>query len=719
MDSINEILEAIKARRINRIITDSRVTVAGKRTLFAALRTDVNDGHRYIPEMYSRGVRTFLVDAKADLGYIKKKCRSAFLLVVDDVLLTLGELASRMNTGSCRVIVTGSTLKTEVKESLYRGLKDAGFNVFRSPRSFNSYLGVCLSVFENYFAGGSDIQIFEIGIDGPGQAEPLRRIIRPAVGVVTDITDEHDENFESHQAKVAEKEKLVEGTLTVSEAFPEVKLPVIEPGSLRTGIVEGVRNNTLIIDNFTPDAFSLGSALELLNRHSSPHRALVLALGTVSDYKPSKLSGYRVDKVIELSERVSPQSAQEAADEISDSDILVFGGHTEALDVFVSSLEKADHDTNLVVDLDALVHNFNSYRRMVPPGTGMVCMVKASGYGAGAIEVAKALQEAGASYLAVAVVDEGVQMRSSGITMPIMVMNPISRHYEALFSNRLEPAVFSPYELERLIFEARKAGIKHYPVHIKIDTGMHRVGFGTDDLSHLVEMLRSQDNVYVASVFSHLATADCLDKDDHTQLQIKRFKQSVNYLEEQLEYGFRTHLLNTAGMMRYDYLNNLSEEKGYGSLDFDMARLGIGLYGISPLDGTDDRLQPVATLRTSVISVKRYPAGTCVGYGCKGVTAHDAVIATLPIGYADGLDRRLGNGASSFLVNGVECPTIGNICMDMCMLDVTAAPDVCVGTPVEIFGESMPIERLAFTLGTIPYEILTSVGPRVLRSYIK
>ncbi|MDE6109291.1 MAG: alanine racemase, partial [Muribaculaceae bacterium] len=315
----------------------------------------------------------------------------------------------------------------------------------------------------------------------------------------------------------------------------------------------------------------------------------------------------------------------------------------------------------------------------------------------------------GASYLAVAVVDEGVALRDAGITMPIMVMNPITTNFRALFNYHLEPSVFSLSELRHIAEEAVMAGCENVNVHIKLDTGMHRTGFCPEDLDSLIDELKRLPHIHVASTFSHLATADCLDQDDYTQLQLNSFESMSNCLARGLGQPIRRHILNTAGMMRF----------GNRACAYDMGRLGIGLYGISPLPAANTHVQlmPVATLSTTIIALRRYPAGTTVGYGRRGRLARESVVATLPIGYADGIDRRLGCGAASFRVRGTECPTVGNICMDMCMIDVTDVPDATIGDTVEIFGPALPIERLAESLGTIPYEVLTRISPRVRRIY--
>lgn len=335
-------------------------------------------------------------------------------------------------------------------------------------------------------------------------------------------------------------------------------------------------------------------------------------------------------------------------------------------------------------------------------------MVKASAYGTGSLEIAKTLQSQGASYLAVAVVEEGVALRRAGITMPIMVLNPMTTNYQALFNYRLEPAVFSLRELDILLEHARLHDMHGYPIHIKLDTGMHRVGFIPSEIEALAKVLNETDRVATSSVFSHLATADCLDENAYTQSQFDSFEAMTGRLKTLLKNDFRRHMLNTAGIMRFP---------GY---QYDFVRLGIGLYGISPLppEETHIDLRPVASLSSTIISLKTWDADTSIGYSRRGRVSSRSVIATIPIGYADGIDRHFGCGRSTFIVNGKPCPTIGNICMDLCMIDVTGA-DAKIGDRVEIFGKDAPIEKLADARGTIPYEILTSVSPRVHRIYYR
>ncbi|MDE5840498.1 MAG: alanine racemase, partial [Muribaculaceae bacterium] len=365
------------------------------------------------------------------------------------------------------------------------------------------------------------------------------------------------------------------------------------------------------------------------------------------------------------------------------------------------------HETVLEVNLDAVVRNYNYFRSKLPSGTGIVAMVKASGYGAGSYEIARTLQDAGAAYLAVAVLDEGIDLRRRGITMPVMVMNPKVVNYRQMFANRLEPEVFSMPMLLDVVKEAEKYGVKEYPVHIKLDTGMHRMGFIEEELPDVMNVLDSTDSVRIASAFSHLATADCLDMDEYTLLQLRRFDRFTSYMLSRSPRPFLRHVLNSAGILRFPEFH------------YDMARLGIGLYGVNTLPPeVEAPLSVVSTLRTVIISIRDWKKGESIGYARRSILDRDSRIATIPIGYADGMNRHFGRGNITVKVNGKDAPTIGNICMDACMIDVTGI-ECREGDAVEVFGSSASVDRLSDLLDTIPYEILTSVSPRVKRVYYR
>lgn len=387
--------------------------------------------------------------------------------------------------------------------------------------------------------------------------------------------------------------------------------------------------------------------------------------------------------------------------------ILVKGAPEFGFRRVATMLEARTHETVLEVNLDAVVRNYNYFRSKLPAGTGIVAMVKASGYGAGSYEIARTLQDAGAAYLAVAVLDEGIDLRNRGITMPIMVMNPKVLDYREMFANRLEPEVYSMQMLLDVMREAEKYGCGEYPVHIKLDTGMHRMGFVEEELPELMKVLDSTDAVRIASAFSHLATADCMDMDDYTRKQLECFDRCTGYMLAHSRRPFLRHVLNSAGILRFPEYH------------YDMARLGIGLYGVNTLPAdVEQPLAVVSTLRTVIIAIREWKKGESIGYARRTVLERDSRIATIPIGYADGMNRHFGRGNITVKVNGQNAPTAGNICMDACMIDVTGI-DCKEGDAVEIFGEQAPVYRLSDLLDTIPYEILTSVSPRVKRVYYR
>lgn len=758
---------------ISRLAIDSRSPmVAPAATMFCALR-GATDGHAYIKDIYRRGVRSFMVShlpAEAELATLPG---SAFVLV-DNVAGAIDAIAKEHRSQLDKttfIAITGSVGKTIVKEMLYRTLLPLS-KVERSPRSWNSSLGVPLSVC--LLGDDDELAIIEAGIDRPGSMDELRDIITPSIGILTPITDEHDSNFKSREEKIAEKLKLFRDCRTVIYAADDqlgdamVKKSLInatlvaihgdfnkaaveatcrllgkEPCAIddtqvsnRIDVHEGVNDCLMLCENFTADIASLPQSLDFMSRRATSTRSMtvimtdllhgrdtgvdelyrnasramiaagvsrLVAVGPeISAIDPSVFGSIKVEAVASADEFF----ARYDINSFSSETILIFGRPTELTSRIKSLLESPRHDTTMQIDLDALVANFNYYRSLVSPGTGLVAMVKASAYGHGAIEIAKTLQSQGAAYLAVAVIDEGVELRRGGITMPIMVLNPITGNYKALFDYNLEPSVFSLQELDTLCEAAARAGVDTFKAHIKLDTGMHRVGFTPDETDALATKLATQSRLHVESVFSHLATADCLDKDEYTKMQLDNFVTMSDKIVNALPYKVMRHVLNTAGIMRYP------------DHHYDMVRLGIGLYGISPLPG-ETPLQPVASLMSTIIALREWPAGTTIGYGCRGVLRRPSVVATVPIGYADGLNRHLSRGATNFVVKGVECPTVGNICMDQCMIDVTDVPDVAPGDAVEIFGKNMPAERLAAILDTIPYEVVSTVAPRVRRIYFR
>lgn len=798
------------------LLTDSRSLTVPEKSMFFALKTAGNDGHRYISDLYNRGVRYFVVEYRPSGS---NAMRDAVFLQVPSVIEALQAIGRhhRSRFDIPVVAITGSRGKTIVKEWLFQMLHYS-FKIVRSPRSYNSQIGVPLSVWE--MNPQTNLAIFEAGISVRGEMDALASIIRPTIGVLTNITKEHDDGFDDRRQKCIEKARLLrncqriiynaDDPLIASVVLSECPLPrkigwsisdVTSPlyirglnrrengtviyysfnhregemmipfttdndvenavtslaimlslgqprdyiaarmSSLshvdtRLNVTEGVNNCMLIYDDYTCDMNSLVLALDFMNRRTTATRTSTVILSDPQHESTSLDSLYQscakmlklkgVSRMIGIGPEMMShrnmfdipasfyQSTDAFLEEASPGDfnnelILIKGGARFRFDRLATLLEAKHQETVLEVNLDAIVHNYNYYRSLMPPQTGVVGMVKASAYGAGSLEVAKTLQSQGAAYLAVAVLDEGVALRKAGITMPIMVLNPRVLNYRTLFAYNLEPEIYSFDILLQVIAEGEKWDVEQYPVHIKLDTGMHRLGFVEEELPRLIEVLKSQKFVAPESVFSHLATADCLDQDEYTMCQLDTFDRCCDKLQQHYKHHIKRHILNTAGIARFASMRS-----------DDMCRLGIGLYGVEPIegDGSRNHLQTVSTLSTIITSLRKWGPGTAIGYSRRGVLDRSSVIATLPIGYADGINRRLGNGQASFMVNGHLCPTVGNICMDSCMIDVTDV-ECRVGDTVEIFGSSIPVEDVAKALDTIPYEVLTSVSERVKRIYYR
>ena len=804
----NTLHEAI----ISILLTDSRRLSFPETTLFFALPTKTNDGHRYIQDLYKLRVRNFVVSRM--LPEFESMTDANFLLV-KDTLRALQKLATyHRKRFSIPVIgITGSNGKTVVKEFLYQLLHNE-FDIVRSPRSYNSQIGVPLSVWE--MNEKNTLGIFEAGISQPDEMEYLQPIIAPTIGVLTSIGEAHQENFISLNQKCQEKltlftdseaiiydgdnafianaiesaclshkaiawsrtdteaplyiesiEKRADDTiirctllgfdktyvipftddasienvihclavmlyLKPTSVNDEAKFAHLEPVEMRLDVKEGINNCLLINDTYNSDINSLDIALDFQqSRKVGKDLKSTLILSDILQTGTLPKSLYK--KVVDLIERkkvnrligigrdlkeyasLFPEKLEkefyQTTDEFIASPsirkfqnelILLKGSRHFHFERISELLEKKVHETILEVNLSAIVHNFNVYRSKLKPETKMVCMVKASGYGVGSYELAKTLQEHHCDYLAVAVADEGAALRKEGITIPIIVMNPEFSSFNTLFEYNLEPEVYSFRLLNAMIRETERRGIIAYPVHVKIDTGMHRLGFQPEEVVALCERLKTQSGVRVRSVFSHLVGSDSYVFDDFTHEQIEKFQHAAAALEEGLEHKVIKHILNTGGIERFT------------EYQMDMVRLGIGLYGVSASGMAG--LQTVSTLKTTILQIQHVPAGDSIGYSRRSYVNRDSRIAIIPIGYADGLDRHFSNGHGEVVVRGKRCPIIGNICMDACMVDVTDC-DAEEGDSVIVFGKELPVEELSDRLKTIPYEILTSVSPRVKRIY--
>ena len=596
---------------IRHLLTDSRqLGSEAASTLFFALKTSKNDGANYIPQLAERGVRAFVLE-KSSLDTLDAldNLDNLVLLVVEDALLALQQLAAykRSLYHGPVIGITGSNGKTVVKEWLYQLLKN-DYHITRSPKSYNSQIGVPLSVWQ--LNEKTELAIFEAGISEVGEMQRLQPIIQPTIGVITYIGTEHGENFPSLEAKRAEKMQLFANCPTIIE----------DPTH------QNIRTCAAVM------------------------RAL----------------GYDEETI---TQRILQQT----------------------------------HETILEVNLTALVDNVRHFRSLLQPSTRLTCMVKAFAYGAGSVDISRALQDSQlVDYLAVAVADEGVELRKAGITLPIIIMDPEVAALDLIIENNLQPNIYSFQVLEDIIHAAEAKGLEDLPVHIKIDSGMHRLGFYQEDIPQLTARLQQQKAIRVASVFSHLAGSDEAQFDAFTHEQAQYFSECANSLIASLPYRPLLHICNTAGIERFPEYH------------LDMCRLGIGLYGFSFLPTT--HLRNVCTLKTTILSIKTVEAGKTIGYGRHTTLTEPRQIAVIPIGYADGFDRRFSNYGGEVLVRGKRCPVVGNVCMDQAMIDVTGT-DAQPGDYAIVFGDQLPIQELADKLQTIPYEVLTSISRRVQRVY--
>jgi alanine racemase len=791
---------------INTLLTDSRRISNAAEGLFFALSGRRN-GHEFIAEAYATGVRNFVVKSGPEI-----MLPEANFLIVDDVLKALQALAAyHRERFDLQVIgITGSNGKTIVKEWLYQ-LLCVDKNIVRNPKSYNSQIGVPLSVWQ--INEKNDLGIFEAGISTCGEMAKLEKIIKPDVGVLTHIGTAHDEGFASRDEKIKEKlllfkhckllihnyellldfkddikakkcftwstkfkqadlyvfsgtaishnfylrgkyqdeeieciipfqdEASVENAvvcwatmLAMGYSPPEAddRLEHLSAVSMRLELKTGINNCSVIDDSYNSDIQSLEIALNFLtqqNQHAKKTLILsdIFQTGLQPDvlYKQvaEMLEAKKVDKLIGVGEALAKYQDDFNVPEkhfykdttdllkhlrslnFREETILIKGSRSFEFESISRALVQKAHETVMEINLNALLNNLNFYRSKLKPGVKIMAMVKAFSYGSGTYEVANILQYNKVDYLAVAYIDEGVALRKTGITLPIMVLNPEASAFDKLHEHQLEPVIYSFGLFDDYIRYARQQNVLDYPVHFKIDTGMHRLGFDNFEVETLCDLLEENRYVNVKSVFSHLAASEASEHDDFSKKQIANFETAFKQIEDALGYPVIKHLCNSSGITRWP------------QAQYDMVRLGIGLYGIdAAVDKNESALQPIASLKTSVSQVKKVLAGETISYSRSGSLPKDGKIATVRIGYADGYLRAFGKGVGKMLIRGVLAPTVGNITMDMCMLDVTNI-DAREGDEVIVFNEELRIEELAEQIGTIPYEILTNISQRVKRVY--
>lgn len=766
---------------VRSVVTDSRSLTCelGAEPLFVAMRGANHDSHGFMAEMYGRGVRAFLVERPveelAGCGYVRVKN------AIEALQLLAAHYRARFR--GTVVGITGSNGKTVIKEWIAEELP-AGVKFYRSPKSYNSQLGVPLSVL--MLEGDEQLAVFEAGISRPGEMERLERIIRPDVVIFTSLGDAHQEHFLNLEQKCDEKMKLAQGARKIiyhsfyeplgrmvaerfadrkpvdAAAFPEAPAAVVGNAALRRNaqiveafcavagypapsfaeapalamrleVKDGINDSVLIDDAYNLDLNSLALALDYLHNVAlARKRTLVLSDISQSGLSDDELYGRvagmvaraGVDTLVGVGPKLRRYAALFACDKefyastdeciarigrraVAGRAVLLKGARDFRFEKLAHALSRQSHTTVLEVDLDAMIHNLNYFRGKLNSGTRLVAMVKAASYGAGDFEVAQMLQHQGVDYLAVAFADEGVLLRERGITLPVVVLNADADSFDVMIANRLEPEIYSLRSLAGFAAAVDHAGEMRYPIHVKLDTGMHRLGFVEEELEALCRALRAAPQVKVASVFSHLSCADMPEEDAFTHAQIARFDRMSAVVAASLPYPVLRHTANSAAIERFP------------EAQLDMCRLGLGLYGFGFEHNA--ALRPVSALRTRIVQIKRLPAGDAVGYGRAGKLELPTVTATVPVGYADGLDRHLGCGRWSMRVAGQPAPIVGRVCMDSCMIDITGIDGVGEGDRVTIFSAAPgnDLEAMARVLDTIPYEIMTSVSSRVKRIYLK
>lgn len=764
---------------VTSVVTDSRTSVFAAEALFVAMCGKNHDSHDYVPEMLQRGVQAFMVERDntawlaEGVGYVR----------VNNSIEALQQLAAAHRRSFIgRVVgITGSNGKTIVKEWIARSLP-ADTKLFTSPMSYNSQLGVALSLL--MIEGDEDVAIIEAGISEVGEMQRLESMIQPDTVVFTSIGDAHQSNFSSLEEKIREKLILARNAACLiyhshySELQPIIS-QVVSPNcrvvdaadvqcdtlsqndviaidsqlvktlcrevgyechnveyrdmAMRLEVKEGIAGSKIINDSYNSDINSLTIALEMLSEVALGGRKVAI----VSDILQSGMSDEQlyarvaalvnragVDLLIGVGEKISsyahffesPMRFYATTDElllalrqedIADSTVLLKGNRSSHFERVCHRFEQRSHTTVLEVNLAAMTHNISYFRRHLPKNHKLVAMVKASSYGAGDVEVAQLLQHQGINYLAVAFADEGITLREKGITMPIVVLNADAGSFDKMVSYSLEPEIYSFTSLKEFSRSVERYGHSSYPIHLKLDTGMHRLGFVEEDMAQLIDMLKVNRYVKVASIFAHLACADMPEQDEYTRGQIELFDKLSMMVANSLPYKVLRHTANSAAIERFP------------EAAFDMCRLGLGLYGYGYCH--NEELQVVSTLRSRVVQLRCRKAGESIGYARSQVLERDSLIATIPVGYADGLDRHLGSGAWSMLVAGKPAPIVGRVCMDSCMIDVTDIEGVQEGSEVLIFSANQgnTAEDMARVLGTIPYEIISTVASRVKRVYVK
>jgi len=799
---------------IDHLLIDSRKLLFPSTTLFFPIPGPRRQGNAFVKDLYHKGVHHFIVDKS--FVFLPEEYADANIILVENVLAALQKLTAhhRQQFEIPVIGITGSNGKTIVKEWVYQ-LLQADYNIVRSPKSYNSQIGVPLSVWQmnDTFTMG----IFEAGISLPGEMERLEKIIRPTMGIFTNIGEAHSEGFENIGSKINEKihlftdasiviyckdETLIDEALLqlqqknntilfswgqkedatlcihtiqvqpfnavlkavynrrkisisipftndaaiknaitcwcvllylhVADEVIQERMLQLKPVEMRLELKEGINNCSVINDSYSADITSLSIALYFLQQQQQHPKRTVIISDILQSGKTNAalyaemadiLQQKNISRLIGIGTEISKYSKSFAGIKETiffnstnefkqqfpslhfyNETILLKGARIFEFEQISHLLEQKSHQTVLEINLSALIHNLKTYQEQLQPGVKIMAMVKAFSYGSGSFEIANLLQFHKVDYLAVAYADEGVELRRAGITLPIMVMNAEESTFDMLVQFNLEPELYSFGILTAFENYLSQSGISNYPVHIKLDTGMHRLGFEADEIKALGKKLSASGQFKIQSVFSHLAASENKIHDDFTKHQADLFLKGCAAIQKNIRYPFIKHIANTSAIHRHK------------ELQLDMVRLGIGLYGVDSNLGIQQQLRNVSTLKTTISQIKKVKAGESIGYSRSGIAEKDSIIATVRIGYADGYPRSLGNGNGKMNVNGILVPVIGNVCMDMTMLDITAIA-AKEGDDAMVFGEKLAVTEVALWANTIAYEILTGISQRVKRVY--
>ena len=762
--------------KVASICFDSRLIFNETNGLFIAIKTTKNDGHKFIREAYEKGIRCFVTERPP-----KKKEKDASYIIVKDSILSIQKWAKhhRQKFNIPILAISGSYGKTIVKEWIFHFTKST-YNVIRSPKSYNSKLGVALSVL--MLTDKHELGIFELGISEPGEMDVLKSMTQPTHVIITNISTAHIENFENKSQLVKEKEKLIIKNNTIyykKGNIPAWQKKIVEEGqqitiesngkkrtftipfkdeisaynfnhclafldiinvreenirklspflpkiSSRLEKKSGINNSTLINDTYSHDHSSIFHGLETLKAESGKgHTTFIYVNDQHVKTKESNeimnwVKKFEISQFIAIGANLKHIKSQLRQNDFQFNNLNEFDAFFENLNIYNhhvllkgnnkstaqkinEKIEAKKHETVLEINLNHVENNFTFYKNLISKNTKILAMIKAAGYGAGLIEIGKKLEFCNVDFLGVAYVDEGVELRKNGIAKPILVMNPSVGSFNTLINHHLTPAIHDLNQLNSFTGKLIDLNVNAYPVHLKLNSGMNRLGFSANEIDSLITFLQSQPEIKVEGIFSHLFASDNKEGESQTLGQIQNFKLSCEKIEGSLRINTIKHILNTAGIERYaDY-------------QFNMVRLGIGLYGIS----SNYDLKPIATLTSTVSKIREIESEEFIGYGLTNVTKKKTKIAIIPVGYADGFARALGNGKGSMMIKNKLIPTIGNVCMDMTFLDVTNL-NINEGDRVEVFGPNRKIEDLAKEAYTIPYEILSCISQRVVRVYEK